>query len=173
MRKPRVPQRRAGWKKNKIGPKEKLFLLLCSCHIFDTEVNVFFPHRTLLNKSVPVVLWPRGRFFQLHRRSPSWFLPSWNHLSCSPRDLHLSFFHCVFLDSLFLMPGVLRPLFFRATLSLAKPALCFCFFFLPLSLNILRSFNPPYRYRWESFACRRLVGAGFWRRVVFDAGRFI
>lgn len=83
--------------------KKKIFFLLHSCHSFDTEVNVFFPHRTLVNKSVPVVLWPRGRFFQSHRHSQSWLLLSWKHLSSSPLDLHLSFSsECFFLYSLFL-----------------------------------------------------------------------
>lgn len=35
---------------------EILFFFLCSCHRFDTEVNVLFPHKALFNKSVPVVL---------------------------------------------------------------------------------------------------------------------
>lgn len=110
--------------------REMLFFLLCSCHSFDTEVNVFIQHTALFHKSVPVVLWPRGRFFQSHQRSQSWLLLSWEHLSSSPFDLHLSF-SSESLQPIF-MPTVLWPPLFLATPPVTKPAqrgascACFC-----------------------------------------------
>lgn len=45
---------------------------------------------------------------------------------------------------------------------------CSLFFFFIAERHAL-CFSP-HRYRWESFACRWLVGAGFGRSVAFDAG---
>lgn len=159
MRKPWfIPQRLvAERKQTSIIPwketRKILFFLLCSSHSFDTEVNVFFPHTALFNKSVPVVLWPRGRFFQSHQHSQSWLLLSWEHLSSSSLDLHLS----VSSESLqpVFMPTVLWPLLFLTAPFSRKPALCF--FYRRTSCACFSS----HRYCWESFASRWLVKAGF------------
>lgn len=122
------------------APKRKiLFFLLSLCHDFDTEVNVFFPHRAVFNKSVPVELWPRGRFFQSHQRTQSWLLLSWEHFGSSPLDLHLSFTSECFS----LQPGFHAHCFTASCLplSVAKPAFCFvllCFF----NLNFMCLFLP-------------------------------
>lgn len=165
MRKTSIPGRDL-WLKEKqtstIVPwkemRKILFFLLCSCHSFDTELNVFFP---LFNKSVPVVLWPRGRFFQSHQDSQSWLLLSWEHLSSSPPDLHLSF-SSVFFTAYFYAYSFMASSLPHYTFSCKT---CFVFYRWTSSACFC-----PHRYCWESFACGRLVGAGLWRSAAFDAG---
>ena len=157
-----------GWRKTNIHQsvlKKKrkiLFFLLSSCHSFDTEVNVFFPRRTLINKSVPVVLWPRGRFFQSYRHSQSWLLLSWKHLASSTLDLHLSFSSECFSTQPVFMPRVLWPRLFLTTQNLL-------FVFIAERHALVL---PHTGIAGRVLLVRWLVGAGFWGSVAFDPGCF-
>lgn len=90
-----------------------------------TEVNVLLPHKALSNKSVPVVLRPRGRFFQSHQHSQSWLLWSWEHLSPL-------IYTCLVLQSLYSLFWFTASPHFQT-----RHLLCFV-----LSLNITRLFLP-------------------------------
>lgn len=113
------------------------FLFFEFLRLFQWRTECIFGRRTVCNKSVPAVLWPRGRFFQLYLHSQC--LKTVTVLLS--RDLHLCFFSS--LQPAFLMLTVLQPLFFLPAISLAKPALCFY-------RQASQARFCPHRYCWES-----------------------
>lgn len=131
-----IPQRFVAWRKQ-TSPKvfwkeegEKAFLP----HAFVSQLRhrgeCFLSTHSSIDKSVPVALWPKGRFFQSHQHSESCLLPSWEHLPL----LTLWFTPVSFFTALFFTAYFYAHCFTASSLPHSTFSLCL------LSLHVMRLF---------------------------------